>query len=60
MEICRGDQMKEPKGTDLLKTLINLLADQEGLKIKYEIAEIEDEEELKRDGRNQTEKADWG
>lgn len=52
--------MKEPKGTDLLKTLICLLADQEGLKIKYEIAEIEDEEEMKRDGRNQIEKAEWG
>ena len=37
--------MKEPKGTDLLKTLINLLADQEGLKIKYEIAEVKDEKE---------------
>ena len=45
MEICRGDQMKEPKGTDLLKTLIELLADQEGLKIKYEIAEVKDEKE---------------
>lgn len=29
--------MKEPKGTDLLKTLICLLADQEGCKIKYEL-----------------------
>ena len=29
--------MKEPKGTDLLKTLIELLADQEGCKIKYEL-----------------------
>ncbi len=27
----------EPKGTDLLATLINLLADQEGVKIKYEL-----------------------
>jgi hypothetical protein len=27
--------MKEPKGTDLLATLIDLLADQEGVKIKY-------------------------
>ena len=26
-----------PKGTDLLATLINLLADQEGVKITYEI-----------------------
>lgn len=29
----------EPKGIDLLATLINLLADQEGVKIKYEIIE---------------------
>ena len=37
--------MKEPKGTDLLKTLINLLTDQENIKIKYEIAEVKDEKE---------------
>ena len=37
--------MKEPKGTDLLKTLICLLADQENIKIKYEIAEVKDEKE---------------
>ena len=37
--------MKEPKGTDLLKTLIELLADQENIKIKYEIAEVKDEKE---------------
>lgn len=30
---------KEPKGADLLATLINLLADQEGVKITYEIQE---------------------
>ena len=29
--------MKEPKGADLLATLINLLADQEGVKIKYQL-----------------------
>lgn len=29
--------MKEPNGADLLKTLIDLLADQEHLKITYEI-----------------------
>ena len=29
--------MREPKGKDLLKTLIELLADQEGIKIKYEL-----------------------
>ena len=27
----------EPKGVDLLKTLIELLADQEGVKITYEV-----------------------
>ena len=27
--------MKEPNGTDLLSTLVDLLADQEGVKIKY-------------------------
>lgn len=37
--------MKEPKGTDLLKTLIDLPADQENIKIKYEIAEVKDEKE---------------
>ena len=37
--------MKEPKGTDLLKTLICLLTDQENIKIKYEIAEVKDEKE---------------
>jgi hypothetical protein len=31
--------MKEPRGVDLLKTMIELLADQEGLKITYEIKE---------------------
>lgn len=29
--------MNEPTGTKLLKTLIDLLADQEGVKIKYHI-----------------------
>ncbi len=28
--------MKEPNGKDLLELLINLLADQEGVKITYE------------------------
>ena len=36
---------KIPSGKDLMKTLIDLLADQEGLKIKYEIAEVKDEKE---------------
>ena len=30
---------KEPKGADLLATLIRLLAEQEGVKITYEIQE---------------------
>lgn len=30
--------MKEPNGADLLKTLIRLLEDQEGVKITFEIA----------------------
>lgn len=39
--------MKEPKGKDLLATLINLLADQEGVKIKYVIEErTKNEEEI--------------
>lgn len=39
--------MKEPKGKDLLATLIDLLADQEGVKIKYVIEErTENEEEI--------------
>ena len=42
--------MREPKGKDLLATLINLLADQEGCKIKYELEGEEDEEEV----QNQT------
>lgn len=31
--------MNEPSGIDLLATLINLLADQEGVKITYELKE---------------------
>ena len=34
--------MKEPNGIDLLKTLIELLADQEGVKIKYELEGAEE------------------
>lgn len=30
---------KEPKGTELLATLINLLAEQEGVKITFELEE---------------------
>lgn len=33
--------MKEPNGKDLLKTLIELLAEQEGVKINYVIEEQE-------------------
>ncbi len=30
-------EMKEPKGADLLSTLITLLAEQEGVKINYQL-----------------------
>lgn len=33
------ERNKEPKGIDLLATLIDLLADQEGVKIKYDLTE---------------------
>ena len=33
--------MKIPDGKDLLATLIELLADQEGVKIKYELEQVE-------------------
>ena len=33
--------MKEPTGRQLLETLIKLYAEQEGVKIKYEIVEKE-------------------
>lgn len=32
-----GCVMKQPNGKDLLATLIELLADQEGVKIEYEL-----------------------
>ena len=35
------DAMKQPNGADLLKTLIDLLADQEHVKITYELKEGE-------------------
>lgn len=31
--------MKKPSGKDLLALLVNLLAEQEGVKIKYELEE---------------------
>lgn len=34
--------MKEPKGVDLLATLIELLAEQEGVKINYELTGSEE------------------
>ena len=34
--------MNEPNGKDLLKTLIDLLADQEGVKIQYELTGSEE------------------
>lgn len=36
--------MNEPNGKDLLKTLIDLLADQEGVKIQYELTGSEKNE----------------
>lgn len=36
--------MNEPNGKDLLKTLIELLADQEGVKIQYELTGSEKNE----------------
>lgn len=38
---CEESRMKEPRGADLLATLIELLAEQEGVKITYEIKEKE-------------------
>lgn len=35
---------KEPDGKSLLSTLIDLLADQEGVKITYELTETEKEQ----------------
>lgn len=34
--------MKTPSGRDLMALLINLLADQEGVEIKYELEEKKD------------------
>lgn len=34
--------MKTPSGRDLMAILINLLADQEGVEIKYELEEKKD------------------
>lgn len=36
--------MKEPNGLDLLATLIDLLADQEGVKITYELERVNHEQ----------------
>jgi len=33
-------QQKKPKGSELLATLIRLLAEQEGVEIKYKLEEI--------------------
>lgn len=37
--------MKQPKGTDLLKCLVKLYAEQEGVKIKCEITDGKDKNE---------------
>lgn len=43
--------MKEPRGCDLLATLIELLADQEGVKIQYELEGKNDDDAINdRDG----------
>ena len=36
--------MKQPNGLDLLATLIDLLADQEGVKITYELESVSNEQ----------------
>lgn len=36
--------MKKPDGLDLLATLINLLADQEGVKIEFELERVHNKE----------------
>lgn len=40
--------MKKPNGADLLATLVELLADQEGVKITYEITGQTPEEKTRR------------
>lgn len=40
--------MKEPDGLVLLATLIDLLADQEGVKITYELERVKHEQEDKK------------
>ncbi len=40
--------MNEPNGIDLLKTLIKLYADQEGVKINYEIVKERESEAYSR------------
>ena len=37
------DAVKKPNGVDLLKTLIELLADQEGVKVNYKIEKKEND-----------------
>lgn len=41
----KGGNMKQPNGTDLLEMLANLLAEQNGVKITYEIIGEQNEEE---------------
>lgn len=38
--------MKQPTGKDLLKTLIDLYTKQEGVKIKYELTERQNQEKV--------------
>ena len=44
---------KKPDGKKLLRTLIELLADQEGVKIEYEIVSVSDEKR-KDEKKNET------
>ena len=37
--------MKEPRGIDLLRTLIELYADQEGVKITYQLEEVKHDDQ---------------
>jgi hypothetical protein len=39
------ESVKTPRGIDLLRTLIELYADQEGVKITYELKEVKHDEQ---------------
>ena len=48
MHLNGGTAMNEPKGIDLLATLIQLLADQEGVKITCELTDGKDDNNVQR------------